>query len=89
MADAVKATRRYDQAFDTQDAGAREAHQTPDIEVVLPGGLILRGPEQVAQVVRSFWEALPDGRILYDNELAAGDTVVIEGRWTQSMTALA
>jgi predicted ester cyclase len=31
------------------------------------------------QAVRSFWEALPDGRIIPDEQLAAGDVVVAEG----------
>ena len=79
MPDAMEAARRYDAAFNAQDAEARAAHQTPDSEVVLPGGMIFHGPEQVAQLVRSFWEALPDGKITYENEVAAGDTVVTEG----------
>jgi steroid delta-isomerase-like uncharacterized protein len=79
MTDPVEAARRYDEAFKAQNAEARVANLTPDVEAVLPGGLILRGPEQVMQVVRSFWEALPDGKISSENEVAAGDTVVNEG----------
>jgi steroid delta-isomerase-like uncharacterized protein len=79
MADAIGAARRYDEAFNAQDAEARVANLTPDTEAMLPGGLILRGPEQVTQFVRSFWEALPDGKISSENEVAAGDTVVTEG----------
>jgi hypothetical protein len=52
---------------------ARVANLPPDTEVMLPGGPILRGPEQVAQVVRSFCEALPDGKLSSENEVAAGD----------------
>jgi ketosteroid isomerase-like protein len=62
MAEAVETARRYDDAFNAQDTAARMANQTPDIEVVMPGGMILLGPEQVAEVVQVFWEALPDGR---------------------------
>jgi steroid delta-isomerase-like uncharacterized protein len=79
MTDPVEAARRYDEAFNAQDAEARIANLTPDTEAMLPGGLILRGAEQVIQVVRSFWEALPDGKISSENEVAAGDTVVTEG----------
>jgi steroid delta-isomerase-like uncharacterized protein len=79
MADVVEAARRYDDAFNAQDNEVRAAHQTPDIEVVVPGGMILRGAEEVARLVESFWEALPDGKITYQNEVAAGDTVLTEG----------
>ena len=41
--------------------------------------MTLRGHEQVMQVVRAFWEALPDGKITSDERLAAGDVVVAEG----------
>jgi steroid delta-isomerase-like uncharacterized protein len=82
MADPVEAARRYDEAFNAQDADARVANLTPDTHVTLPGGTTLSGPEQVVAIARSFWEALPDGRISSDNEVAAGDTVVTEGTLT-------
>jgi steroid delta-isomerase-like uncharacterized protein len=79
MAEVLEAVMRYDQAFNAQDAEARAANQTPDIEVVLPGGMTLRGTQEVAAVVRSFWEALPDCTITAENEVTAEDTVVTEG----------
>jgi len=79
MTDPVEAARRYDEAFNTQDAEARVANLTRDTEAMLPGGLTLRGPEQVVAVARSFWEAFPDGKISSEHEVAAGDTVVTEG----------
>lgn len=86
MADAVESARLYDEAFNAQDSEARTAYQTPDIEVVMPGGMTLVGPAQVAEVVRVFWEALPDGQISHENEIAAGDTVVTEGTLTGTHT---
>jgi steroid delta-isomerase-like uncharacterized protein len=79
MSDAAETARRYDEAFNAQDAEARVASQTPDIEVVMPGGMTLSGPEQVAEAVRVFWEALPDGQISHDNQVAAGEMIVTEG----------
>jgi steroid delta-isomerase-like uncharacterized protein len=79
MADTLAAARRHDEAFNAQDADARMSIESPDIEVVMPGGMMLRGHDQVIQVVRAFWEALPDGKIVPENQLAAGDTVVGEG----------
>ena len=82
MTDAVEVVRRYDAAFDAQDTEARFANQTPDIEVVLPGGMTLRGPAQVAEVVQAFWDALPDGKLTHENDIAEGDVVVTEGTLT-------
>ena len=86
MADAVETARRYDEAFNAQATEARLANQTPDIEVVLPGGMNLSGPEQVAEVVQVFWEALPDGKIIHHNEVVGGDSVVTEGTLTGTHT---
>lgn len=86
MADPVETARRYDEAFNAQDANARVANLTPDTQVTLPGGTTLSGPEQVVAIARSFWEALRDGRISSENEVAAGDTVVTEGTLTGTHT---
>jgi steroid delta-isomerase-like uncharacterized protein len=79
MADVIELARRHDDAFNSHDADSRAAIEAPDIEVVMPGGLTLRGREQVIQAVRAFWEALPDGKITADDRIAAGDVVVAEG----------
>jgi steroid delta-isomerase-like uncharacterized protein len=79
MADVIELARRHDDAFNSQDADARRAIEAPDIEVVMPGGMTIQGHENVMQVVRSFWQALPDGRIIPDAQFAAGDVVVAEG----------
>ena len=79
MADVIELATRHDDAFNAHDADGRRAIEAPDIEVVMPGGMTLRGHEQVMQVVGAFWEALPDGRIAYDEQFAAGDVVVSEG----------
>ena len=79
MADVIELARRHDDAFNSQDADERAAIEAPDMEVVMPGGMTLRGHEQVMQVVRAFWEALPDGKITSDDQLADGDVVVAEG----------
>jgi steroid delta-isomerase-like uncharacterized protein len=79
MADVIELARRHDDAFNSQDADERAAIEAPDMEVVMPGGMTLRGHEQVMQVVRAFWEALRDGKITSDDQLAAGDVVVAEG----------
>jgi steroid delta-isomerase-like uncharacterized protein len=79
MADVIELARRHDDAFNSQDADGRRAIEAPDIEVVMPGGMTIQGHENVMQVVRSFWAALPDGRIVPEEQFAAGDVVVAEG----------
>jgi steroid delta-isomerase-like uncharacterized protein len=79
MADVIELARRHDDAFNSHDADGRAAIEAPDIEVVMPGGIELRGHEQAMEAVRAFWEALPDGTITTNERLAAGDVVVTEG----------
>jgi hypothetical protein len=59
MADVTDLARRHDDTFNSQDADGRAAIEAPDIDFVMPGGMTLRGHEQVMQVVRAFWDALP------------------------------
>jgi steroid delta-isomerase-like uncharacterized protein len=79
MADVIELARRHDDAFNSHDADGRAAIEAPDIEVVMPGGIELRGHEQAMEAVRAFWEALPDGTITTNEWLGAGDVVVTEG----------
>jgi hypothetical protein len=79
MSEALETARLYDAAFNAQDAETRAANQMPNIEVMLPGGVTLRGPDEVAAAVGGFWEALPDCKITPANVVAAEDTVLTEG----------
>jgi predicted ester cyclase len=79
MADVIQLARRHDDAFNSQDPDGRAAIEAPDIEVVMPGGMTLRGHEEVMQVARAFWEALPDGKVTSDDQFADGDVVFAEG----------
>jgi steroid delta-isomerase-like uncharacterized protein len=79
MADVIELARRHDNAFNSQDADGRAAIEAPDIEFVMPGGMTLRGHEQVMEVVRAFWDALPDAKITVVDQVAVGNVVVAEG----------
>jgi steroid delta-isomerase-like uncharacterized protein len=79
MGHAVDVVRRYDEAFNSQDADARMACLSDDSEVTLPGGMVASGRDQVVAVARTFWQAIPDGRISSEFELTGGDAVVTEG----------
>ena len=62
------------------------ASETSDVEAVLPGGITLRGPEQVVGLLQTFWEALPDAKVEAENQVASGDTVAVEGNLTGTHT---
>src|SRR5919198_6412005 len=79
MADVIELARRHDDAFNSQDAAGRAAIEAPDIEFVTLGGMTLRGHEQVMQVVRALWDALPDAKITAVDQVAVGNVVVAEG----------
>lgn len=79
MADALEVARQHDEAYNAKDVDKRKALESPDIEVTMPGGMLLQGPDQVMEVVKVFWEALPDGEIVTENQYVAGDIVVAEG----------
>jgi steroid delta-isomerase-like uncharacterized protein len=85
-ADVIELARRHDEAFNSQDPEGRTAIEASDVEVMYPGGLVLRGHEQVLQLVRAFWNAIPDGKINVDTQLASGDVVFAEGTLTGTHT---
>ena len=86
MADVAETGRRHDAAFDSKDDEARKEVEAPDIEVILPGGVVLHGSEEALGFLKVFWEALPDAKLTHENEVTAGDTVVFEGAMTGTHT---
>ena len=77
--DVMDLCRRHDEAFNAQDDDGRRSIESADIEVVMPGGMVMHGPDETLQVVQAFWGALPDGKIVPDDQFAAGDVVFAEG----------
>lgn len=86
MGDPRDVARRHDDAWNAKDVEGREACCSPDIETELPGGMNLKGMDQVRQVENVFWEALPDSQIKRTDEFVAGDTVIAEGVMTGTHT---
>ena len=80
--------RRHDDAWNAKDVEARKACSAPDIETEIPGGMQLKGQDQVQQVEAAFWEALPDSQIKRTNEFVAGDAVIAEGFFTGTQTGV-
>ena len=78
MGEALEAAKRADDAFNAHDVEARLAANTDDAEFVMPGGMQLRGHEQ-ADVLRAFWEALPDARLTWEDYVESGSMIAGEG----------
>ena len=52
------------------------------IELEGPGGLRLKGPEQVAEFFRTYAEAFPDANSDTEEMVVSGSTVITEGTFT-------
>jgi steroid delta-isomerase-like uncharacterized protein len=85
-ADPSDVARRHDDAWNAKDVEGRKACSAPDIELEMPGGMHLKGLDQVLQVEGAFWQALPDSQIKRTDEFAAGDSVIAEGFLTGTQT---
>lgn len=85
MGEALEAAKRADDAFNAHDVEARLAVNRDDTELVMPGGMQLRGREQ-ADVLRAFWEALPDATITWKNHVESGSLIAGEGVLTGTHT---
>ena len=80
MGEALEVARRADNAFNDHDVEARLAVNADDSELVMPG-LRVRGKEQEG-ILLSFWEALPDATITWENSVESGSMVAGEGYLT-------
>jgi predicted ester cyclase len=78
MGEALEAAKRADDAFNAHDVEARLAANADDSELVMPGGMQLRGQEQ-ADVLRAFWQALPDATISWKTHVESGSVIAGEG----------
>ncbi|HEX2111684.1 MAG TPA: ester cyclase [Gaiellaceae bacterium] len=78
MGEALEAAKRADNAFNAHDLEARLALNSDDTELVMPGGMRLRGREQ-ADVLRVFWEAFPDATLTWEAYLESGSMIAGEG----------
>jgi predicted ester cyclase len=85
VGEALEAAKCADEAFNAHDVEARLAANTNNAEFVMPGGMQLRGQEQ-ADLLRAFWEALPDATITWRNHIESGSMIAGEGVLTGTHT---
>jgi steroid delta-isomerase-like uncharacterized protein len=65
-------------AMNAQDMDKYLARQHPQIELVLPGGVTLRGRDEVRQYLETQWTAFPDGHLTCVNQVAIGNKAATE-----------
>ncbi len=86
MGNAKRAADRHVAAFNAHDLEAHAANETRDIEWVQPGGISLRGPDQVKANQKLLWEAFPDAMVTPINQIVADPYVVTEATLTGTHT---
>jgi predicted ester cyclase len=89
MTTAKQILERNLRAVNGRDLDGYLANQQPDVEFVLPGGITLRGREQVGQYTRAMWGAFPDGKLSFGQQVladaGAATEVVFSGTHTGPM----
>ena len=66
------------------------SNQQPDVEFALPGGITLRGRDEVGEYTKAMWRAFPDATLAFGEQILAEDAaataVVFSGTHTGPMT---
>lgn len=86
MASTKEAADRHLAAFNAKDLEGLVANEAPDIEFVIPGGITLRGRDEVRDYMRLLWSAFPDLRVTATNQVIAGETAVTEAVYAGTHT---
>jgi predicted ester cyclase len=73
-------------AVNARDIEGYLANQQPDIEFVLPGGVTLRGRDQVRQYTEAVWQAFPDGILAFGAQVFGHDAAATEVVFTGTHT---
>lgn len=81
-----QAADRHLAAFNSKDLDAFVGNEAPDIEFVIPGGIVLTGRDQVRDYMKILWEAFPDISVTAHHQVVSGDTAVTEATFTGTHT---
>jgi steroid delta-isomerase-like uncharacterized protein len=81
-----EAADRHVKAFNEKNLEELVENESPDIEFVIPGGITLRGQDQVKEYMKLFWSAFPDIKVSKDYQVIAGDTAVTESTYSGTHT---
>ncbi len=86
MASTKEAADRHVQAFNEKNLNDFVDNASPDIEFVIPGGITLRGRDQVREYTQIFWSAFPDMKVSKNYQVISGDTAVTESTYSGTHT---
>lgn len=86
MTDGAAILARNIAAVNARDIEGYLANQHPDIEFVLPGGVVLHGRDEVRRATEALWTAFPDGHLLFGDQVVSGDTAATEVVFTGTHT---
>ena len=86
MASTKEAADRHVEAFNNKDLEGFVNNGAPDIEFVIPGGITLRGRDQVRDYMPIIWSAFPDMKLRETYQVIAGDTAVTESTYSGTHT---
>jgi steroid delta-isomerase-like uncharacterized protein len=81
-----EAADRHVTAFNDKNLEEFIGNESPDIEFVIPGGITLRGRDQVREYMKMLWTAFPDIKAVATNQVIAGDTAVTEQTYSGTHT---
>jgi steroid delta-isomerase-like uncharacterized protein len=86
MASTKEAANRHVQTFNEKNLEEFVDNESPDIEFVIPGGITLRGRDQVREYMQIFWSAFPDMKVSENYQVITGDTAVTESTYSGTHT---
>ncbi len=78
MVDVEQVLDRNRKAFNARDMDGYLANQTPDVSLILPGGITLSGRDEMKGYVGALWEAFPDGRLTFGDQVLSEDAAATE-----------
>ena len=86
MTSTKEAADRHVKAFNEKNLEEFVGNESPDIEFVVPGGITLRGRDQVREYMKLFWNAFPDIKVVATYQVIVADTVVTESTYSGTHT---
>jgi steroid delta-isomerase-like uncharacterized protein len=86
MTSTKEAADRHLKAFNDKNLEEFVDNESPDVEFVIPGGVTLRGRDQVREYMKLLWNAFPDIKVAATYQVIAGDTAVTEETYSGTHT---
>jgi len=73
-------------AYNARDLDGYLSNQQADVQFVLPGGIKLKGRDEVGQFTQAMWSAFPDGTLEFGRQVIGDGTAATELVFTGTHT---